>query len=113
MAKQKKVHRQRESVYGVPGIPEALRDVIERERDNIGNALSVLQCLSLAIEAREGEDSFKGPFFPAAVQAVVEMLARTVDAFDPSNVEAKLKPLPRIDSTKISYNRSADEALDA
>jgi hypothetical protein len=31
-----------------------------------------------------------GPFFPAAVQAVVEMLARTVDALDPSNVEQRL-----------------------
>jgi len=94
MTKQKKERVRREPVYGVPGIPEALRDVIEHEREHIGNALSVLQCLSLAIRAREGEDPLKGPFFPFAVEAVVEMLARTVDAFDPSNIKAKLKASP-------------------
>ena len=67
-----------------------MREMIEAQRDNIGNALSVLQCVSLAIEAREGEDPFGGPFFPAAIQAVVEMLARTVDALDPGNVEQRL-----------------------
>jgi hypothetical protein len=76
------------SVYGVPGIPEALHEVIEAQRDNIGNALSVLQCLSLAMDAVGVP--LDGPFFPAAVQAVVEMLARTVDALDPSNVEQRL-----------------------
>ena len=90
MAKQKKV-RESESVYGVPGIPDALRVVIEHERENIGNALVVLQCLGLAIRAREGHDSLQGPFFPLAVQAVVEMLDRTVNAFDPSIIEAALK----------------------
>jgi hypothetical protein len=76
------------SVYGVPGIPEALHEVIEAQRDNIGNALSVLQCLSLAMDAVGVP--LDGPFFPAAVQAVVEMLARTLDALDPSNVEQRL-----------------------
>ena len=93
MAKQKKV-RESEPVYGVPGIPDALRVVIEHERENIGNALVVLQCLGLAIRAREGQDSLQGPFFPLAVQAVVEMLDRTVNAFDPSIIEAALKAAP-------------------
>jgi hypothetical protein len=93
MAKQKKV-QQPESAYGVPGIPDALRVVIQHERDNIGNALTVLQCVSLAIEAREGEDPLKGPFFPLAIQAVVEMLDRTINAFDPSIIEETLKATP-------------------
>jgi len=80
----------------VPGIPEALREVIEAQRDNIGNALSVLQCLSLAMDAVEVP--FDGPFFPAAVQAVVEMLARTVDALDPSNVEQRLTVSEALDA---------------
>jgi hypothetical protein len=62
--------------------------MIEAQRDNIGNALSLLQCLSLAMDAVGVP--IEGPFFPAAVQAVVEMLARTVDALDPSNVEQRL-----------------------
>jgi hypothetical protein len=112
MAKQKKV-QQPVPVYGVPGIPEALSEVIEHERDNIGGALTLLQCLSLAINAREGEDSLRGPFFPAAIDAIVAMLVRTMDAFDPGNIEERLKPVPRSDPSKISYNRSADQALDA
>ena len=68
-------------VYGVPGIPEAMRGVIEPEWENIGNALSVLQCFSLAMDAVDLP--FDGAFFPAAVHAVVGMLARTHDAFDP------------------------------
>ena len=80
----------------MPGIPEALREVIEAQRDNIGNALSVLQCLSLAMDAVEVP--FDGPFFPAAVQAVVEMLARTVDALDPSNVEQRLTVSEALDA---------------
>jgi hypothetical protein len=78
------------SVYGVPGIPEAMREVIEKQRDNIGNALCVLQCVSLAIAAREGEDSLDGPFFPAAVDAVVQMLARSHEALDPGIIERRL-----------------------
>ena len=54
-----------------------------------------IECLSLAIRAREGADPLKGPFFPFAVEAVVGILARTVDAFDPSNVEANLKASPK------------------
>jgi hypothetical protein len=78
------------SIYGVPGIPEALREVIEKQRDNIGNALCVLQCVSLAVAAREGEDTLDGPFFPAAVDAVVQMLARSHDALDPGTIERRL-----------------------
>lgn len=80
----------------MPGIPEALREVIEAQRGNVGNALSVLQCLSLAMDAVEVP--FDGPFFPAAVQAVVEMLARTVDALDPSNVEQRLTVSEALDA---------------
>lgn len=40
-------------VYRVPGILVAIRDVIGHERDNIGNALSALECLRLAMEALE------------------------------------------------------------
>jgi hypothetical protein len=78
-------------VYGVHGIPEALRDVIERQRDNIGNALSLLQCLSHAIHETEWQDPLQRPFFPAAIQGIVEMLARTTDAFDPGNIEKRLR----------------------
>ncbi len=80
----------------MPGIPEALREVIDAQRDNIGNALSVLQCLSLALNAVEVP--FDGPFFPAAVQAVVEMLARTVDALDPSNIKQRLTVSEALDA---------------
>ena len=84
------------SVYGVPGIPEALREVIAHERDNVGNALCVLQCLSLALNAVELP--LDGPFFPAAVQAVVEMLARTADALDPSNIKRRLTGSKALDA---------------
>jgi hypothetical protein len=63
-----------------PVIPEALREVIEKQRHNIAAALSALQCISLAMDAVELP--FDGPFFPAAVDGVVEMLARTHEALD-------------------------------
>ena len=84
------------AVYGVPGIPEALREVIEHARDNVGNALCVLECLSLALNAVELP--LDGPFLPAAVQAVVEMLARTVDALDPTNVKRRLTGSEALDA---------------
>ena len=79
------------SIYGVPGIPEALREVIEHERNNVGNAMCVLQCLSLALDAVELP--LDGPFFPAAVQAVVGMLDRTHEALDPGVIEQHLTVL--------------------
>jgi hypothetical protein len=83
-------------VYGVPGIPEALSEVIEHERDNIGNAVCVLQCLSLALNAVELP--LDGPFFPSAVQAVVEMLDRTHEALDPGIIEQRLTGSEALDA---------------
>ena len=73
-----------------------MSEVIEHERDNIGNALSVLQCLSLAMNAVELP--FDGPFFPAAVEAVVEMLGRTHAALDPTIIEQRLTGSDELDT---------------
>jgi hypothetical protein len=91
MAKQKKIQLS-EPVYGVPGIPDALRVVIEHERDNIGNALVVLQCISLALDAVA--IPLDAPFFQSAVDAVVAMLDRTHEALDPGVIEETLKTAP-------------------
>ena len=78
------------SAYSVPGVPEAVCEWIGKQRDIIGNALCVLQCISLAIGASEGEDPFQGPFFPPAVDAVVDMLADAHEGLDPGVIKEHL-----------------------
>lgn len=85
--------RKKPDVYGVPGIPASLRAMIEGERGNIANALSVLQCLSLAMDAQGVPHD--GPFYPAVVEIAVQMLARTHNALDAINVEARLAAKPK------------------
>jgi hypothetical protein len=75
-------------VYGVPGIPEGMRELIEKQRDQIGNALSLLQCVALALDAVD--IPLDAPFFPAAIDAIVAMLDRTHEALDPGVIELRL-----------------------
>lgn len=83
----------RSPVYGVPGIPEALCDVIEEERENLGNALSVLQCMNLAME-QQGVPS-EGPYWPAIAQIAIKMLRGSFNALDSNTIEKRLAAKPR------------------
>ena len=42
------------------------------------------------MKEKRQEDSLDGPFFPAAVDAVVQMLARSHEALDPGIIECRL-----------------------
>jgi hypothetical protein len=81
--------RKNEHVDGVQ-VPAALREAIETERDNLGNAVALLGCLAISLE--HAPDSPEGPSFPSVVQVALELVARSIDALDSFNLQKRLKP---------------------
>jgi hypothetical protein len=104
MAKKRKEARVRRSQpYGVRGIPRALEEVIEQERLNLGDAISVLQCLEAALEKYDNPMA-EGPFFPCVANSLVKMLNRIHVALDCTVISARLaaKPKPLADDEMSS-----------
>jgi hypothetical protein len=62
----------------------ALLKAIDAERGNLGRAISVLQCLEVALE--HGEDFHSGPHYVEVAQVAISMIAKSVDALDEFNL---------------------------
>ena len=60
---------------------------IERERDNLSRAESLLRCLKIAMEY-EGI-SHKGPYYPDVAEIAGEMVRQSISALDPINLDRK------------------------
>lgn len=68
-----------EHVYGVP-VPDALHDAIERERDNLSKAASVLACLADSMEY--AEDAIDGPYYPDVARLARQLVTQSINALD-------------------------------
>src|SRR5271156_5909495 len=55
-------------------LPEDLSEAIELERDNLSKAESVLACM--AVSLKFDTDPLQGPYYPAVVQVVRELVGR-------------------------------------
>lgn len=62
----------------------ALLKAIATERENLGRVIALLQCLKIALE--NGEDFHSGPNYYDVAQLAIELVDKSVDAFDPSNL---------------------------
>jgi hypothetical protein len=57
---------------------------VDIERGKMGRAITLLQCLAIALE--HGEDFHSGPCYDEVAQLAVEMLAKSMDALDAINL---------------------------
>jgi hypothetical protein len=57
---------------------------IERERDNLSRAESLLSCLKIAMEHEE--ISHRGPYYPDVAEIAREMVRKSIGALDPINL---------------------------
>lgn len=76
----------RRLVVAEPSKATLLHQVIETERDHLGGVIAVLQCLEVALQ--NGEDFLSGPYYAEAARVAIKMVAKSVDAFDPSHLPA-------------------------
>jgi hypothetical protein len=78
--------------YGLP-VPKRLREAIAAERDHLCKVQSLLACLVDSLQ--QHDNPFDGsPYFPLVAQLASELLARTIDALDPSVLRERLLRKP-------------------
>jgi hypothetical protein len=70
-------------------LPEDLSEAIELERDNLSKAESVLACM--AVSLKFDTDPLQGPYYPAVVQVVRELLGRSIDRLEPMVMARRLR----------------------
>jgi hypothetical protein len=68
---------------------------IETERGNLSRAVSLLGCLTIAMEY--GEMSHKGPYYPDIVQMAQKMVSKSINALDPINLPSPSRDKVRED----------------
>jgi hypothetical protein len=69
---------------------------IETERSNLSRAVSLLGCLTIAMEY--GEISYKGPYYPDIVQMAQKLVSKSINALDPINL-----PSPSRDKVREEF----------
>lgn len=74
-------------VYGVP-VPAGLHDAIERERDNLGKAESLLGCLVIALE--HGTDTATPPYYPDVADIAKELVRASINGLDSLSLQRVL-----------------------
>jgi hypothetical protein len=70
-------------------LPEDLSEAIELERDNLSKAESVLACM--AVSLKFDTDPLQGPYYPAVVQVVRELVGRSIDRLEPMVMARRLR----------------------
>jgi hypothetical protein len=70
-------------------LPEDIAEAIEVERDNLAKAESVLACM--AVSLKHDTDPLRGPYYPAVVQVVRELVARSIDGLEPMVMARRLR----------------------
>ena len=70
-------------------LPEDVSEAIERERDNLAKAESVLACM--AVSLKFDTDPLQGPYYPAVVQVVRELVGRSIDRLEPMVMARRLR----------------------
>lgn len=67
---------------------KTVSEAIETERGNLGRAVSLLQCLTIALENAD-DPVAGGPLYYEISQMAVEMVSASMDALDCINLPAK------------------------
>jgi hypothetical protein len=70
-------------------LPAEVVAAIERERDNLSKAESVLACM--AVSLKFDTDPLRGPYYPAVAQVVRELVGRSIDRLEPMVMARRLR----------------------
>jgi hypothetical protein len=87
--RQKRLTPKSRSVAGIGCLPEDIREAIERERDNLAKAESVLACM--AVSLKYDTDPLRGPYYPAVVQVARELVERSINGLEPMVMARRLR----------------------
>jgi hypothetical protein len=87
--RQNRLSRENRSAENCGCLPEDLSEAIELERDNLSKAESVLACM--AVSLKFDTDPLQGPYYPAVVQVVRELVGRSIDRLEPMVMARRLR----------------------
>jgi hypothetical protein len=82
-------------------LPEDLSEAIAVERDNLSKAESVLACM--AVSLKYDTDPLLGPYYPAVVQVVRELVERSINGLDPMVMKRRLRDKVEEDESLQSF----------
>jgi hypothetical protein len=103
--RQNRLSTENRSAEDFDCLPENLSEAIELERDNLSKAESVLACM--AVSLKFDTDPLLGPYYPAVVQVVRELVERSINGLDPMVMKRRLRDKVEEDESLQSFIEGA------